>query len=472
MKRECRTFDEWQTYVKICDRKNKIITQHKKNDFRATMQTSENYFKKFFKMTKWVRNAKKKIMSQTIISLLKKHEKLITTTQNKIEIMFKTHFSFLSTMFMKDAAKFNYFSSIDDETPMTRREIMKIIYKINSNKTFKINKIINKMLRQFVHVIVKQIHFFFDKYIKKEIQSSHFKKIFTIMLRKSKKKNYSKLSSYKSIALLNILNKMLKLIVFKRIQYAVETLKTFLNIQMSARKQRSMNTTLQLIIKKIHTIWNEQKKKMTSFFNLNVNDVFDNVSHFRFLYNIKKKKISDKLLKWMKNFLKNKNTTLIIKNHTMTKRRINVNILQNSSFFSMLYLFYNANLLKSCENVKLCFSVIEFVNDINILTYNESTERNCKMLKKTWKKVVEWAKKHNFKFNERKHELIHFSKIFKKYNMNVNMTLKKHRINANIDFKILRIQLNFKLRWKSHFRQMKTKLMNKHNAINMIKNLI
>ena len=85
----------------------------------------------------------------------------------------------------------------------------------------------------------------------------------------------------------------------------------------------------------------------------------------------------------MKNFLKNKNTTLIIKSHTMTKRKINVNISQKSLFFLILYLFYNANLLKSCENVKLRFNIIEFVNDINILTYNKSTKRNCEMLKKT-----------------------------------------------------------------------------------------
>ena len=165
----------------------------------------------------------------------------------------------------------------------------------------------------------------------------------------------------------------------------------------------------------------------------------------------KKKKISDKLLKWVKNFLKNKSTTLIIKDYTMTKRKIKINISQKSLFFSMLYLFYNANLLKSYENVKLRFNIIEFVNDINILTYNESTEQNYKILKKTWEKVVKWAKKHDFKFNEQKHKLIHFLKISKRYNMNVNITLKKHWINANIDFRILKIQLNFKLRWKSHF---------------------
>ena len=74
------------------------------------------------------------------------------------------------------------------------------------------------------------------------------------MLQKSRKKNYVELSSYKSIALLNILNKILKLIVFKRIQYVVKTLKTFLNIQINVCKQHSMNTILQFIIKKIHTI--------------------------------------------------------------------------------------------------------------------------------------------------------------------------------------------------------------------------
>ena len=292
------------------------------------------------------------------------------------------------------------------------------------------------------------------------------------MLRKSRKKNYLKFSSYKLIALLNTLSKMLKSIVFERIRYVVETLKTFLNIQMSARRQRLMNTILQLITEKIHTIWNEQKKRMTSFFSLNVNNAFDNVSHLRLLHNMRKKKISDKLLKWMKNFLKNRSTTLTIEDHTIAERKTSVNISQNSSFSPMLYLFYNANLLKSCEDVRLRLNVIEFVNDINILTYNESTERNCEVLKKTWEKVVEWTKRHDFKFNERKHELIHFSKIFKKYNMNVNMTLKKHRVSASTDLRILKVQLNFKLRWKSHFRQMKTKLMSRHNAINMIESLI
>ena len=133
------------------------------------MQISENCFKKLFEMTKWIKNAKKKIISQTIISSLKKREKLIITAQNKIEIMFEIHFSFSSIMFIKDVAEFDYFLSTDDKTPMTRHEIIKVIHKISSNKTFKINKIINKTLQQLARVVVKQIRFFFNKCIKKRI---------------------------------------------------------------------------------------------------------------------------------------------------------------------------------------------------------------------------------------------------------------------------------------------------------------
>ena len=171
-------------------------------------------------------------------------------------------------------------------------------------------------------------------------------------------------------------------------------------------------------------IWSKQKKKMMSLFNLNVSNVFDNVSHIRLLYNIKK--ILKRFWNWVENFLKNKSIILIIENYTQTKRTTSVNILQNLLLFSVLYLFYNADLLNACDDIKLRFNFTEFVDDINILIYDEFKKRNCEILKKIWNKVVEWAKNHDFKFIEKKHELIHFSKILKKYNMSANIALSEH----------------------------------------------
>ena len=76
-------------------------------------------------------------MLQTIILLLKKRYKLTIKTQNKIKIMFKIHFSSSSIISINDIEEFFYSSSVNDEKTMTSREIIKVVYKIDLNKTLK-----------------------------------------------------------------------------------------------------------------------------------------------------------------------------------------------------------------------------------------------------------------------------------------------------------------------------------------------
>ena len=61
---------------------------------------------------------------------------------------------------------------------------------------------------------------------------------------------------------------------------------------------------------------------------------------------------------------------------------VSVGIPQGSLILLILYLFNNADLLESCESLQLRTSATGFVDDVNILTYSESTEQNCKKLTK------------------------------------------------------------------------------------------
>ena len=63
--------------------------------------------------------------------------------------MFEAHFLLLLIMFIKNIAKFNYLLLVNDEASITHCKIMRIIHKINSNKIFEINEVINRALRQF-----------------------------------------------------------------------------------------------------------------------------------------------------------------------------------------------------------------------------------------------------------------------------------------------------------------------------------
>ena len=55
---------------------------------------------------------------------------------------------------------------------------------------------------------------------------------------------------------------------------------------------------------------------------------------------------------------------------------ITLEISQDLLISLILYLFYNTDLLEKCDNIKLYTSVIEFVDDINILIYSKSIKRN------------------------------------------------------------------------------------------------
>ncbi len=70
---------------------------------------------------------------------------------------------------------------------------------------------------------------------------------------------------------------------------------------------------------------------------------------------------------------------ITIDNYMMKKCNMNIDISQDSSLSSILYLFYNANLLEVYDDIKLKTNFINFVNDVNILTYKEFIKRNCKV---------------------------------------------------------------------------------------------
>ncbi len=154
---------------------------------------------------------------------------------------------------------------------------------------------------------------------------------------------------------------------------------------------------------------------------------------------MKKRSVFKLLLKFVKNFLRNWHIMITINDYMMMKCSVNINILQNFLLSSILYLFYNMNLLKTCDNIKLRISFTDFINDINILIYEKFMKHNCKVLHEIYDRCKQWSKMYNIKFSKTKHELIHFMKISKWFNMNVDVKLMKHQIDFKSDIRVLRI---------------------------------
>jgi len=264
------------------------------------------------------------------------------------------------------------------------------------------------------------------------------------------------------------LSKILKFIIFKRLQNVVEACNSILNIQMRVCKHKSTDTTLQLIIEKIHTVWSDMRKRVVLLLSLNEKNAFDNVMHSRLLHDMKKRKVSRLLLEFVKNFLRNQRITITIDDYMMMKCSVNINISQDSLLSLILYLFYNMNLLKACDDIKLRTSFTDFVNDINILIYKEFIKRNCRVFSEIYDRCKQWSKTHDIKFLMTKHELIHFMKTSKWFNMKVDVKLTRHQINLKSDIRVLRVQLNFKLKWVTHMHHVEAKLVIKQKIMQTI----
>ena len=128
---------------------------------------------------------------------------------------------------------------------------------------------------------------------------------------------------------------------------------------------------------------------MASLFSLDGKGAFNYVAYIRLLHNIRKRRVPILLLYWIADFLEERRTILAIGGFTLEERTANVGIPQGSPLSLILYLFYNADLLEICDNIRLRTSATGFVDDDNILIYSELTEENCKKLSKVYEKCEE-----------------------------------------------------------------------------------
>jgi len=102
--------------------------------------------------------------------------------QNKVKIMFQTHFSSSSEIFMLNTINFKYSLLIKDDISLMHREIKRVIYKATFDKMLKYMRYINRIMRKLVNNASEQIHFLFERCLQKKIQLTQFKNAVTIVM--------------------------------------------------------------------------------------------------------------------------------------------------------------------------------------------------------------------------------------------------------------------------------------------------
>ncbi len=243
--------------------------------------------------------------------------------------------------------------------------------------------------------------------------------------------------------------------MIKRLSDITETHYMLSDAQMRVRRKQFMISTLNLLVDQIHMIWDCKIKYVAFMLSLNVIKAFNQVLHIRLLHTLKMKRTSDYIVEWACSFLKNWETLLRFNEQTSDMCKINANISQRSFILLILFLFFNASLIEKCKALRIKIKVLNFVNDINILTYNRFIKEICKTLSRMHNVCMKWACTHDTTFTSEKYELMHFIRKSKRFNMMTSIQIESSVIKLKSDVQILKVQLNMKLQWDMHLHQIK-----------------
>ena len=112
-------------------------------------------------------------------------------------------------------------------------------------------------------------------------------------------------------------------------------------------------------------------------------------------------------------------------------------ILQGLPISPILFLFFNAPLIKGYKRLGLPVQTGGFVDDIHLLAYSKSTERNCQILEKAHRECARWAAVHSATFAPAKYDLVHLTRKPKKVNLTATVKLGTVSIQLDLAIRVL-----------------------------------
>lgn len=458
---QTRLEEDYEVYRQACNRKGRQIRKTLRNTHRQRVESASESQDGLWKLVKWAKNRHDTSPASTP-PLVKPDGGLAQRPQEKAEVLRQTFFPPPPAADLSDIDDYEYPPEIDGPD-ITMPEIEKAIRKAAPNKAPGADGITNGILHQTLDVLLPHLHRLFNACFRLGYCPKHFKEAVTVVLRKPGKDDYTQPKSYRPIALLSTLGKAMEAVIANRLAYLADTYQLLPRRHTGGRKLASTEHAIHLLLQRIHQAWAEDK--VATLLLLDVSGAYDNVSHKRLLHNLRKRRVSSRIVRWVESFLSGRSTSIKLQEYTAPSVAIEIGIPQGSIMSPFLYLFYNADLIEACKTPDT--EAVGYIDDVSILSVSLTAQRNCKTLKAIHQKAADWAAKHGSKFAPGKYELVHFTRD-PTSNSTHPLRLPHATIKASPSCKYLGVQMDTKLRWDYHREKIEARATKRLSALSAL----
>jgi hypothetical protein len=410
--------EDWEVYKLARNQKGRIIKRALRSGFREFVKEAIGQGPQgLWRMSKWTGNRGQE-QGTNVMPPLKTADGIAESTDEKVQALREAFFPAPPEADLSDIESNRNQPEKPQITfpPIMEQELADSIRRAPPNKAPGADGIPNKVWRLIAgesasqRVFMSTVLDIFNACLRTGHNPRHFQTSITVTLRKAGPRDYRLPKTYRPVALLNTLGKVLEAIIATRIAWAVEEYRLLPDTHLGGRKGVSVDHAIQLIHDRVHTAWGSGKK--ASMLLLDVAGAYDNVSHERLLHNMRQMGLFE-LVPWVGAFLTGRSTRIRLPGNPEPSNAFptNIGIPQGSPISPIHFLLFNAPLVKNCSLITGYGRTEAFcwVDDVCILAISNSYEENVWLIEKALERAEQWAKRHAARFAPDKFELIHYS---------------------------------------------------------------
>ncbi|KAF4460146.1 Zinc knuckle [Fusarium albosuccineum] len=363
---------------------------------------------------------------------------------------------------------------------LTEEEVDRLIKSLPTGKAAGYDGIANEALKMARVELVPILTEFFSACLALSHHPKSFKHAITAILPKDGKENYSDPKSWRPIALLPSLGKLLEKIVTNRLKkLAIDH--NLLPASQYGAPGKSTSSAVHAILKRVYKAWSRRRKKQwkkaVTVMSLDISGAFNRVKRDILLKILVEKKVPTWLVKFVWSFLSDCTTVLKMPGSTTKSFFVNIGIPQGSPLSPILFLFFSAPILKQVAESKLAsVSAYAYVDDTYLVVVSRNYRDNCTALEQIHERILEWSGPAGVTFSPPKYKIMHFkhpaekgadsSKLPNIPGLQNIETCLKTKLN------ILGVIVDHRLTWDEHIKEIERKVAKQLRYLKRISNSV